>query len=81
MFSVCTIEFGVQMPSLFFRVLGTIFSVAVIILWCIVMAGTVRGAIDGRLFNAPCLANLPKKEEDVTKQDDTGRELGRVDGS
>ena len=61
-FAVCTIEFGVQMPSLFFRVLGTIFSVAVIILWCIVMAGTLRGAIDGKLFNAPCLANLPKKE-------------------
>ncbi|KAF9741482.1 hypothetical protein PMIN06_010573 [Paraphaeosphaeria minitans] len=77
-FSICTIEFGVQMPSLFFRVLGTIFSVAVIILWCIVMTGTVRGAIDGRLFCAPCLANLPKKEEDITEPDESERELGHT---
>lgn len=71
-FAVSTIEFGVQMPSLFFRVLGTIFSVAVILLWCVVAMGTARGAWDGRLFHAPCLANLPKKEEEETKFEDTG---------
>lgn len=62
-FAINTIEFGVQMTSLFFKVLGTILSVAVIILWCVVATGTLRGALDGRLFCAPCLANLPKKEE------------------
>lgn len=79
-FSVCTIEFGVQMPSLFFKVLVTIFSAAVIVLWCIVMAGTVRGAIDGRLFHAPCLANLPKKE-DGTNQEEHEREVGHLEAS
>jgi tellurite resistance protein TehA-like permease len=62
-FAVSTIELGLQMPSLFFRVLGTVLSVAVILLWCVVATGTVRGAWDGRLFNAPCLANLPKRVE------------------
>lgn len=61
-FAVSTIEFGVQMPSLFFKVLGTILSITVILLWCVVAIGTVRGAWDGRLFHAPCLANLPKKD-------------------
>ncbi|KAF2655207.1 hypothetical protein K491DRAFT_693096 [Lophiostoma macrostomum CBS 122681] len=62
-FAVSTIELGLQMPSLFFRVLGTVFSGAVILLWCVVATGTVRGAWDGGLFNAPCLANLPKRVE------------------
>lgn len=74
--SVCTIEFGVQLPSLFFRVLGTICAVAVILLWCVVMAGTVRGAVDGRLFYAPCLADLPRKDEDSSQRDGSAQELG-----
>ncbi|KAF1957017.1 hypothetical protein CC80DRAFT_53379 [Byssothecium circinans] len=74
-FAVSTIEFGVQMPSLFFKVLGTIFSVAVILLWSVVAAGTVRGAIDGHLFHAPCLANLPKKQEKES-EDNAGKEKG-----
>jgi hypothetical protein len=62
------------MPSLFFKVLGTVFSVAVILLWCVVATGTVRGAWDGKLFHAPCLANLPKKEER-----DGEREVGEME--
>ncbi|PSN73589.1 C4-dicarboxylate transporter/malic acid transport protein-like protein [Corynespora cassiicola Philippines] len=68
-FSVSTMELGIQMPSIFFKILGTIFSVAVILLWCVVAIGTVRGAWDGRLFYAPCLANLPKKDEDSEQAD------------
>ncbi|KAF2193410.1 sulfite transporter Ssu2 [Zopfia rhizophila CBS 207.26] len=75
-FAVCTIEFGVQMPSLFFKVLGTIFSVAVILLWCVVAIGTVRGAWSGKLFYAPCLANLPKKEEENDREENGEREKG-----
>jgi tellurite resistance protein TehA-like permease len=57
-FSISTITFGVEMPSLFFRVLGTILSVAVVILWIVVAVGTAKGAFSGELFFAPCLANL-----------------------
>ncbi|KAF2264688.1 sulfite transporter Ssu2 [Lojkania enalia] len=75
-FAVSTIEFGVQMPSLFFKVLGTIFGTAVILLWCVVATRTVRGAWDGRLFHAPCLANLPKKEEDKGEEERVESEKG-----
>lgn len=66
-YALSTINFGVEMPSAFFRVLGTIMSVAVIVLWCIVATGTARGAWSGHLFNAPCLKNL--SEEDKMPKD------------
>lgn len=62
-FSVSTIFFGVEMPSLFFKVLGTIFAVAVILLWCVVAAATAKGAWTGKLFYAPCLRNLPQVQQ------------------
>ena len=61
-YAISTIKFGEVMPSEFFKVLGTIFSVVVVLLWMIVAARTVRGAWSGRLFHAPCLANLPQEK-------------------
>lgn len=78
--ALSTMEFGRIFPSQFFKVLGTIFAVAVIILWCVVAAGTVRGAWSGRLFNAPCLKNLPKKA-DERSLDDTEKKRGAVAAS
>lgn len=60
-FALCTIQLGIEFPSLFFRMLGTVFSVMVILLWVIVFGGTVRGAWKGHLFYAPCLKNLPRE--------------------
>ncbi|KAH9862613.1 hypothetical protein IAQ61_010031 [Plenodomus lingam] len=65
--ALSTLEFGKIFPSLFFRVLGTIFAVAVILLWFVVLAGTTKGAWNGRLFNAPCLKNLPKRGDGVAR--------------
>lgn len=56
------------MPSLFFRVLGTIGAVAVVLLWIVVAAGTARGAWKGHLFNAPCLRNLKASEQQPAVQ-------------
>jgi hypothetical protein len=53
--------FGVEFPSMFFKVFGTILSVAVILLWCVVATGTAKGAWSGDLFYAVCLKNLPPK--------------------
>jgi len=74
--ALSTMELGNIFPSLFFRVLGTIFAVAVILLWCVVAVGTARGAWSGRLFNAPCLKNLPKR--DSTGKDEAEKEKGLV---
>lgn len=62
-FSVSTITLGTELPSLFFRVLGTILSVTVVILWVVVAGGTAKGAWSGELFHAPCLANLKEKHK------------------
>ncbi|RMZ90535.1 hypothetical protein DV736_g2238, partial [Chaetothyriales sp. CBS 134916] len=62
-YSISTMAIGVEMPSLFFRVLGTIFGVAVVVLWVVVAAGTARGAYQGHLFYAPCLKNLSKHHD------------------
>jgi len=55
-FTVSTVTMGKELPSLFFRVLGTIFSLSVLLLWLVVSAGTIRGAWNGRLLFAPCAA-------------------------
>ena len=70
-YSISTITFGNEMPSLFFKVLGTVFGVAVTLLWCVVAAGTARGAYKGHLFYAPCLKNLKKEEQEPQKAHDT----------
>jgi len=64
-FSACTIQLGEELPSMFFRTLGTVFSAAVVIFWIVVATGTAMGAWSGRLFYAPCLANLKSKDETV----------------
>lgn len=61
--ALCTIELGEDLGSIFFKVLGTIFAIAVIILWIVVAIGTIRGAVSGELFYAPCLANLKDSDE------------------
>nr|POE46839.1 sulfite efflux pump ssu1 [Quercus suber] len=61
-YSVSTILIGEELPSRFFRVLGTIFGTAVVLLWIVIAMGTAKGAWSGELFNAPCLANLEKKD-------------------
>jgi Voltage-dependent anion channel len=68
-YAVSTMQIGVELPSAFFRIVGTVFAVAVILLWVLVAGNTIRGGIKGTLFVAPCLRDL--KEEHVLK--------GRVD--
>ncbi|RMJ22742.1 transporter [Aspergillus sp. HF37] len=59
-----TIQLGIEMEVMFFKVFGTILSGAVGLLWLVVACRTVHGAWQGSLFFAPCLQNLKWKEED-----------------
>ena len=63
-YAASTIQIGLELDTVFFKVLGQIFSVAVILLWCGVAARTVKGAWSGKLFHAPCLNNLKKMQQD-----------------
>jgi tellurite resistance protein TehA-like permease len=87
-YSISTMAIGVELPSLFFRVLGTIFGTAVILLWILTAARTAEGAWNGRLFSAPCLANLkpehrvpPSALHDEEKQDADIAHTSESDGS
>lgn len=74
-FAASTILIGEELPSLTFRVFGTMFAVAVILLWIVVAVGTARGAWGGKLFYAPCVANMQKEEREQRERDDkTGKE-------
>ncbi|KAF2402110.1 C4-dicarboxylate transporter/malic acid transport protein [Trichodelitschia bisporula] len=71
-YAASTVLLGQEFPSRFFRVLGMIFNCCVILLWFVVAAGTVKGVWTGKLFHAPCLANLkpkPLDEEDVLSKE------------
>jgi len=66
-FASSTTMMGKELPSRFFNVLGTIFSVAVTLLWIMVATRTVMKAITGEMFFAPCLKILEGKKEEAEK--------------
>jgi tellurite resistance protein TehA-like permease len=57
-FATGTCQLGKELPSRFFNVLGTIFSLCVVIVWVVVSVGTIRGCVNGKLFHAPALEEL-----------------------
>jgi tellurite resistance protein TehA-like permease len=79
-FAVSTVTISKELPSLFFKVLGTIFSLLVVLLWIGVSVGTARGAlVTGKLLFAPCAAayekafNLKEAEKEAEKKNSRKR--------
>lgn len=50
-----TTTLGKDLPSLFFRVLATMFSLVVVLLWVLVSIKTIPKAVTGEMFFAPCV--------------------------
>ncbi|KAI2891194.1 hypothetical protein CBS11852_6197 [Aspergillus niger] len=63
-YATSTCQMGKELPSEFFRVLGTILSLCVVVLWIVVSIGTLRGVVSGRLFFAPCLGDLKARDNE-----------------
>nr|WP_314434038.1 TDT family transporter [uncultured Brevundimonas sp.] len=61
-FSVATLKLGALLPIPAFNLFGTALVGALLVLWLIVGARTVRGAWRGDLFVAPCLAEAAKRD-------------------
>ncbi|RYN42595.1 Sulfite efflux pump [Alternaria arborescens] len=60
-FTMSTITIGQELPSAFFRILGTILGISVVLLWVLVAVGTMKNIIYANMFEAPCLRDIEKK--------------------
>lgn len=67
-YAVSTTTLAKELPSAFFRVLGTVFSVAVVLLWIVVASGTLYKAWTGAMFFAPCLKDLIDEEKGKSEE-------------
>jgi tellurite resistance protein TehA-like permease len=61
-FSAATMTLAAELPSTFFKILSTIFSLVVVLLWGVVAVGTLKRSVTGELFHAPCIATWEKEE-------------------
>ncbi|CAE7021177.1 sulfite transporter ssu1 [Pyrenophora teres f. teres] len=68
-FAMSTISIGHELPSAFFKIMGTGLAGSVMVLWAVVAVGTVRNILYGNLFEAPCLREMEKRasEEAATR--------------
>lgn len=62
-YSVSTTTLAKEIPSAFFRVLGTIYSLCVVLLWIVVSCGTMYRLYTGHILVAPCLKDVEGQEE------------------
>ena len=59
--AICCARLAIVLDILTLKIAYTGFVIANVLLWTYVAIPTARGAWSGRLFNAPCLADLPLK--------------------
>ncbi|KUJ20747.1 sulfite efflux pump SSU1 [Mollisia scopiformis] len=68
-YTTSTLQMAEELPSGFFRVLGTILAIIVTILWLVVATITFWQAMTGEIFFAPCLKGLAEKEKQRVQDD------------
>lgn len=71
-YAVSTTTLAAEIPSGFFKVVGTVFSIAVVLLWMVVSAWTLLKASTGEMFFAPCLKDLEGRVDEVDAQNTGG---------
>ncbi len=74
-YTLATLNLGVQTGMGFFTVLGGIFVVALACLWLAVAVRTLAGGYRGHLFAAPCLAGQNGKSHEVKPNIQLGHQL------
>ncbi|KAF5631422.1 malic acid transport [Fusarium sp. NRRL 52700] len=70
-FTVATTTLAQELPSKFFKVLGTIFSVVEFLLWVMVACGTIKASLNGQLFQPPPLEAWEKKAKEFEETEKT----------
>lgn len=64
----CTSMLATELSSTFFKVITMIFSGCVFCLWILVAVKTTIMVVRGDIFFAPCLRNLPAKEQQANEK-------------
>ena len=64
-FTSATIALAEDVPSVLLSWVAVVLVVALVLVWCAVSYGTLRNAINGKLFVAPCLNTGPTKEAQI----------------
>lgn len=64
-YTLSTYTLGVELPSRFFKILGIVQMVLLVVLWVIVSAFTVLGVVKGSVFEAPWLGDPDDGNVDV----------------
>lgn len=59
--ATCTGMLARDLDSAFFRGLTMVFSLSVCLLWLVVAVNTLRQAVSGEIFHAPCLKDIREK--------------------
>ncbi|KAF2721763.1 hypothetical protein K431DRAFT_338617 [Polychaeton citri CBS 116435] len=67
-FATSTVQMAKDMPSMFSKVLGTMLSLSVVLLWIIVSFLTLRKAYTGTIIVAPCLETI-EAEKRASKEE------------
>ncbi|KAA8641959.1 uncharacterized protein ATNIH1004_010898 [Aspergillus tanneri] len=70
-FCVNTIQIGVELSSMFFKVIGTLFSVVTIFFWVVTTVGTIREIRRGHIFHIPYLDDFFADEDNEVVDLDT----------
>ncbi|KAL6360218.1 hypothetical protein LRP88_05921 [Fusarium phalaenopsidis] len=70
-YAVATTTLAQELPSVFFKVLGTILSVIETMLWIMVAVGTVWYSLNGRLFQSLPLGAWTEKKRENNKKNGT----------
>ena len=67
-YAVATTTFSAELPSTFFKVLGTVFSLIVVLLWIVVITGTTQRAFMGELIYAPCIKDWDAQKTNESEE-------------
>jgi tellurite resistance protein TehA-like permease len=64
-FTTATTTLAKELPSAFFKILGTVFSLIVVVLWLVVMAVTLKRGLTGKLIVSPVVKGWAEQRKEV----------------
>lgn len=74
-YATATVTISQELPSPFFKVLGTVLSLSEVLLWVVVSVGTLRKVFTGEVFVAPCVEQWEARQAQRSCKRSDGSEV------